>query len=194
MSQDRSSDRPDSDPTAAPQQWQQPNYGQQQGYGQPQQSSWPEQPTGQAGQAGQSAGQSSGQYGAQQPYSQQPGYGQGGYGGYDSGQYGQPPYPPQYGQQPYGAPGYGGYPAYAAPAAQQTNTMAILSLIFAFVFAPLGIVFGFIARSQIKRTGEGGDGLALAGLILSIAFTALTILAFIFVFAVVGGIASSVPR
>jgi hypothetical protein len=193
MSQDRSSDRPDSDPTAAaPQHWQQPTYGQQQSYGQPQQSSWPEQSTGQA--AGQSGGQSSGQYGAQQPYGQQPGYGQGGYGGYDSGQYGQQQYPPQYGQQPYGPPGYGGYPAYPAPASQQTNTMAILSLIFAFVFAPLGIVFGFIARSQIKRTGEGGDGLALAGLILSIAFTLLSILALIFFFAAFAGIASSIPR
>jgi hypothetical protein len=191
MSQDRSSDRPDPDPTAAPQQWQQPTYGQQPGYGQQQQSSWPEQST---GQAGQSAGQSSGQqYGAQQPYGQQPGYGQSGYGGYDSGQYGQPQYQ-QYGQQPYGAPGYGGYPGYAAPASQQTNTMAILSLIFAFVFAPLGIVFGFIARSQIKRTGEGGDGLALAGLILSIAFTLLSILALIFFFAAFAGIASSIPR
>jgi hypothetical protein len=189
MSQDRSSDRPDSDPTAAPQQWQQPTYGQQQpSYGQPQQSSWPEQSTGQA------AGQSSGQYGAQQPYGQPPGYGQGGYGGYDSGQYGQPQYAQQYGQQPYGAPGYGGYPAYAAPASQQTNTMAILSLIFAFVFAPLGIVFGFIARSQIKRTGEGGDGIALAGLILSIAFTLLSVLALIFFFAAFAGIASSIPR
>jgi uncharacterized protein DUF4190 len=191
MSQDRSSDRPDSDPTAAPPQWQQPTYGQQPSYGQPQQSSWPEQSTGQAG--GQSAGQSSGQYGAQQPYGQQPGYGQGGYGGYDSGQYGQQ-YAPQYGQAPYGAPGYGGYPAYAAPASQQTNTMAILSLIFAFVFAPLGIVFGFIARSQIKRTGEGGDGLALAGLIISIAFTLLTLLAFIFFFLVAAQVVSSVPR
>jgi uncharacterized membrane protein len=72
--------------------------------------------------------------------------------------------------------------------------MAILSLIFAFVFAPLGIVFGFIARSQIKRTGEGGDGLALAGLILSIAFTLLSILALIFFFAAFAGIASSIPR
>jgi hypothetical protein len=36
-----------------------------------------------------------------------------------------------------------------------TNVMSILSLVFAFVFAPLGIVFGHIAKKQIRRTGEG---------------------------------------
>lgn len=76
---------------------------------------------------------------------------------------GEPPYgqqPAQYGQrQPYGQQ--------PSPYGQRgTNTMAVLALVFAFVFWPLGIVFGFIARSQIKRTGEGGNGLALAGIII----------------------------
>lgn len=31
-----------------------------------------------------------------------------------------------------------------------------------FVFFPLGIVLGHVARGQIKRTGEGGRGLATA--------------------------------
>lgn len=56
-----------------------------------------------------------------------------------------------------------------------TNTMAVLALVFAFVFSPLGIVFGVIARKQIARTGEGGAGLAKAGIILGVIFTLLSI-------------------
>ena len=49
--------------------------------------------------------------------------------------------------------------------------MAIASLICAFVFAPLGIIFGHISLSQIKRTGEEGHGLAVAGLVISYLIT-----------------------
>jgi DUF1707 SHOCT-like domain/Domain of unknown function (DUF4190) len=59
-----------------------------------------------------------------------------------------------------------------APVAK-TNGLAIVSLacgIGQFAFGPLAtipaIVCGHVARSQIKRTGEQGAGLALAGLIL----------------------------
>jgi peptidyl-prolyl cis-trans isomerase B (cyclophilin B) len=45
--------------------------------------------------------------------------------------------------------------------------LAIASLVCAFVFAPLGIVFGHISLSQIKKRGEEGRGLAIAGLIIS---------------------------
>ena len=55
----------------------------------------------------------------------------------------------------------------------KTNGLAIASLacgLAQFVFGPLtaipAIVFGHVARYQIKRTGEQGAGLALAGLIL----------------------------
>jgi peptidyl-prolyl cis-trans isomerase B (cyclophilin B) len=83
-------------------------------------------------------------------------------------------YPPPYGAYPppYGYPS--GYPGYPPP--QPTNTMAIAALVCAFVFAPLGIVFGHISLSQIKKTGEEGRGLALAGLIISYLITALTVL------------------
>jgi len=89
-----------------------------------------------------------------------------------------PPYgaypPPPYGgypPSPYGPypPPYGGYP-------QPTNTLAVASLVCAFVFAPLGIAFGHISLSQIKKNGEGGRGLAIAGLIISYLFTAFMIL------------------
>jgi hypothetical protein len=49
--------------------------------------------------------------------------------------------------------------------------MAVLALVFAFVFSPLGIVFGVMGRKQIKRTAEGGKGLATTGLVLGIVFT-----------------------
>jgi Domain of unknown function (DUF1707)/Domain of unknown function (DUF4190) len=59
------------------------------------------------------------------------------------------------------------------PRVGETNGLAIASLacgLAQFVFGPLAtipaIVLGHMARSQIKRTGEQGAGLALAGLIL----------------------------
>jgi Domain of unknown function (DUF4190) len=82
-------------------------------------------------------------------------------------------------------PAYGhGAPAYA-PGPQKTNTMAILGLIFAFVFSPLGIVFSAIGLSQIKKRREGGRGLAIAGLIVSILFFLITLAVIIFAFVVV---------
>jgi len=87
------------------------------------------------------------------------------------GTYGPPP-----GQQPYGGyqPQYG-YP----PQSRGTNGFAIASLVCAFFCSPLGLIFGFIARGQIRRTGEGGDGLALAGIIVSAASIALAVISFI---------------
>ena len=80
-----------------------------------------------------------------------------------------PPVPPPYGVYP---PPYDPY-GYARP--RPTNGMAIASLICAFVFAPLGIIFGHISLSQIKRTGEEGHGLAVAGLVISYLITVGTI-------------------
>jgi peptidyl-prolyl cis-trans isomerase B (cyclophilin B) len=72
-------------------------------------------------------------------------------------------------------PPYGAYPPpydpYGYPRPRATNGMAIASLTCAFVFAPLGIVFGHISLSQIKRTGEEGHGLAVAGLVISYLIT-----------------------
>jgi hypothetical protein len=84
-------------------------------------------------------------------------------------QYGQPQYgQPQYGQPQYGQP-YGGY---GYPQPKNNNGFAIAALICGvtgFLFclpAPLGVVFGLVARSQIKRSGQGGNGMAIAGLVL----------------------------
>ena len=100
----------------------------------------------------------------QQPYGQQ-GYGQQGYGqqGYGQSGYGQPGYgqpsgQPGHGQPPYGPPAYGQQmPGYGPPVGyamppqfgRPTNTMAILALVMAFVFAPAGLVLGILARKQI---------------------------------------------
>jgi uncharacterized membrane protein len=63
--------------------------------------------------------------------------------------------------------------------------MAILSLVFAFVFSPVGIVLGHIARRQLRTSGEQGAGLATAGLILSYVFTGLYLVGCFFWLAVV---------
>lgn len=88
------------------------------------------------------------------------------------------PYPP-----PYGYP----YP----PMQAGTNTLAILALVFAFIFAPAAIVMGAIARKQIRRTGEQGMGLATAGFVLGIVFTVLSV---IWIVAVIAFFATTVHQ
>lgn len=86
------------------------------------------------------------------------------------------PPPPPYGAYP--PPPYDpyGYP----PPPRPTNSMAIASLICAFLFAPLGIIFGHISLSQIKRTGEEGHGLAVAGLVISYLITIGSVIMLVF--------------
>ncbi len=75
-------------------------------------------------------------------------------------------------------PQQGYYPP--PPQGPPTNTMAIISLVCAFVFAPAGLICGFIARKQIRESGEAGQGLALAGIIISAIQIVIGILAIIF--------------
>lgn len=108
------------------------------------------------------------------PYGQQPG----GYDPYGQQPYSAQPYSGQPGYDPYGQQGYqqGYQQPYQNPYQPRgTNTMAILSLVFAFVFAPLAIVFGHMAKKQIKERGEEGDGLATAGLVIGYIFTGLAL-------------------
>jgi Domain of unknown function (DUF1707)/Domain of unknown function (DUF4190) len=83
--------------------------------------------------------------------------------------------------------------AVAAPEAAELNGLAVASLacgLAQFVFGPLAtvpaIVFGHMARHQIKRTGEQGAGLALAGLMLGWAVVLGILLLFIAGLAVTG--------
>jgi hypothetical protein len=58
-----------------------------------------------------------------------------------------------------------------------TNTLAIVALITSLVGIHLaGIICGHIALNQIKASGEGGRGLALAGLIIGYVGTAVVAL------------------
>ena len=94
----------------------------------------------------------------------------------------QPAYPPAY-QYPY--------------ATQRTNSMSIASLvsgILAWLLCPflggvLAVIFGHVARGQIKQSGEAGGGMAIAGLILGYANVGVSVLGFIAWIVLVAGVA-----
>ncbi|MFI5493071.1 DUF4190 domain-containing protein [Actinoplanes sp. NPDC051859] len=95
-----------------------------------------------------------------------------------------------------GPQGPAGYPAspysyqqFPPPVAPSTDNMAIASLVVScasvlglcgfWVGGLLGIVgaiLGHVARSRIARTGAGGGGMALAGIIVGWIVAALTVL------------------
>ena len=82
---------------------------------------------------------------------------------YDSGPQHPDGRPQQYGQ-PYPYP----YP-YAPP--QRTNGMAIASMVLGILWlywigSILALVFGYVARKQIRERGEAGGGMATAGIVL----------------------------
>ena len=104
------------------------------------------------------------------------------------------------------APMQGAYPpAYAyAYGSPRTNSMAIVSLvsgILAWLLCPclggaLAVIFGHVARGQIKQSGEAGGGMAIAGLVLGYAnlgVTALVIVAWIFLVAGVAILGAFIP-
>lgn len=95
--------------------------------------------------------------------------------------------PPPYGEYPPGAPGPGAAPEYYPgpagfggpahpPPPGGTNGLAIASLVCAFLIFPLGIIFGHMSLSQIKRNHQEGRGLAIAGLVVGYAMAVLTVL------------------
>lgn len=80
-----------------------------------------------------------------------------------------------FGAEPYPVP-----PVISAPPPpprHETNTFATLSVVFAFVFAPVGAVLGHLGLSQIRRTGQRGHDRALIGLTLSYAFIVIALVA-----------------
>jgi uncharacterized membrane protein len=83
----------------------------------------------------------------------------------------------------------GGMALFAEPVPARTNPLAVAALacgVAEFFTGGLtaipAIVLGHMARSQIRRTGENGSGLALTGLILGW----LAIIMFVLVVAVIG--------
>ncbi len=87
-----------------------------------------------------------------------------------------PPPPPNFGPPPG-----------STPMSPGTNGLAIASLVCSVVGlccgvgSIIGIVLGFIARSQIRTSGQAGDGLALAGIIVGFVTLILSVGAY-FVF------------
>lgn len=89
-----------------------------------------------------------------------------------------------YNQFPYAQPSYptSGYApntptqGYSNP---QWNTLAILSVVFLFVFMPASLALGFLALSEIKKTGERGKVLAIVSICVSGFFVALLALVFL---------------
>jgi hypothetical protein len=92
-------------------------------------------------------------------------------------------YPPPPYRSAYAPPAYG-----PPPAGPTTNGFSIASLVLGIVWvfgvgAILAVIFGFIARRQIRESGgrQGGDGMALAGIILGFVGIAGLILWIVFV-------------
>jgi hypothetical protein len=68
-----------------------------------------------------------------------------------------------------------------------TNGLAIASMVLGIVWvwwigSILALVFGFVARKQIRERGQRGDGMAIAGIVLG-CVGAATLLLFIILFA-----------
>ena len=94
------------------------------------------------------------------------------------------------------------YPPQGYPAGRGTNGMAVAAMICGiaqfFGFWLLGtipaVVLGHIARRQIRQTGEQGDGMALAGLILGYVGLALSVIAVILIVVLVAAAGHPAPN
>ncbi|OXM58932.1 hypothetical protein CFP71_00135 [Amycolatopsis thailandensis] len=110
-------------------------------------------------------------YGQQQPYGQQPPYG-----------------------QPYPQPGYG-Y-GYGAPQPPQDQGLAIAALVVSIaslvactgLLSVIGVIMGHIAHSKAKRGEAGGQGMALAAIIIG--YLGIAIIVALALLVVIVGIAT----
>ena len=109
------------------------------------------------------------------------------HGGYGGGQ------PDPFGPDPFGGPpstqgfspppvtqGFSpgqGFPPPSGTPHGEVNTLATLSIVFAFVFAPAGAALGHVALSQIKQRGQRGRERAIVGLTLSYVIIVLAVIA-----------------
>ncbi len=102
---------------------------------------------------------------------------------------GQPPASTAPGSYPagtYPTYGYGQPSPYPTVVGKKTNGLAVASLVCSiagflfFIPAVLGVVFGFVARSQIRNSSgtQGGEGLAIAGIIVGFAWIVLLVVVF----------------
>ncbi|SCG80558.1 protein of unknown function [Micromonospora echinaurantiaca] len=85
----------------------------------------------------------------------------------------------------YPPPAYPGY-GYGYPPQQKTNGLAIAALVLSLVgvgsciTAPIGAILGHVAQKQIRQTGEGGEGMAKAAIIVGWILTGLLVLVILF--------------
>jgi len=101
----------------------------------------------------------------------------------------QPPLTPPPGNQPPAAPAYGQNAPDQKPAGPDTyNVLAIVSFVSAFFIQLVAVICGHIALSQIKKTGEKGRGLAIAGLVIGYLGILAGIIAFLILIPVFIGI------
>ncbi|NEK60631.1 DUF4190 domain-containing protein [Geodermatophilus sabuli] len=102
----------------------------------------------------------------------------------------QPPPPPgAVFPGPYGYP-YGPPYGYPYPPPQRTNGLAIASMVLGILWlywigSILALVFGYVAKNQIRERGDAGGGMATAGIVLGWVGVG------VFALVLVAGIASS---
>lgn len=111
------------------------------------------------------------QYYQPQDYPPQQGY------PYPQQDYPQQDYSQQYYAQPApaAAPGYGAPYGTPYPSKPKTNTLAIVGFVCSFLISIVGLILCIVAKNQIKTSGERGDGLATAGIIISIVWMVLSV-------------------
>jgi hypothetical protein len=111
--------------------------------------------------------------------------------------YGAPPYGSPYGAPPtYGAPGPYGYPPGSYPRPRNTNGFAIASLVLGILWlywvgSILALIFGYVARKQIREHGDAGGGLAIAGIVLG--WIGVGVLALVIILVIVHAAAAGPP-
>ena len=66
----------------------------------------------------------------------------------------------------------------SASGSGKTNTMAIIAIVCSIIIAPVGLILGIVALSQIKKSKEGGHGLAVASIVISIVIMLSQVLLF----------------
>lgn len=101
------------------------------------------------------------------------------------------PAAPQYAPQPVPASNY----AYSQQPTAPTEGLAIASLIVSLatllftggIFSFVGAILGHIALSNIKKSGKGGRGMAIAGIAIGWSVTAFWIIAVVIIFGVAAG-------
>ena len=68
---------------------------------------------------------------------------------------------------------------------KKTNTLAIVGFVLSFLISIAGLICSIIGRKQCRETGEGGMGLATAGMIISIVGLSLYAIYFILIIVLV---------